>query len=65
MQLTMKAARVNAGLKQAEAAKEIGVSLSTIKNWESAKSFPKQPMIEKICEVYGVTYDTINFLPAS
>lgn len=59
--ISLKAARVNAGLNQAEAAERIGVSVSTIKNWESGKSFPNQPMIEKICELYGVSYDYIKF----
>lgn len=59
--ISLKAARVNAGLTQAESAERIGVSVSTIKNWEVGRSFPNQPMIEKICEVYGVSYDYIKF----
>lgn len=59
--ISLKAARVNAGLTQTESAKRIGVSVSTIKNWEAGKSFPNQPMIEKICEIYGVSYDYIKF----
>lgn len=59
--ISLKAARVNAGLTQAESAERIGVSVSTIKNWEVGKSFPNQPMIEKICEIYGVSYDYIKF----
>lgn len=61
MKVSLKAARVNAGFTQSEAAKKIGVSVSTIKNWESGVSFPKQPMIEKMCVLYGVPYDYINF----
>lgn len=59
--ISLKAARVNAGLTQTESAERIGVSVSTIKNWEAGKSFPNQPMIEKICEIYGVSYDYIKF----
>lgn len=59
--ISLKAARVNAGLTQAESAERIGVSVSTIKNWEVGRSFPNQPMIEKICEIYGVSYDYIKF----
>lgn len=59
--ISLKAARVNAGLTQAEVAKEIGVSIGTIKNWEARKSFPNQPKIEKLCELYGVSYDYIKF----
>ena len=59
--ITLQAARVNAGLTQQEAADEIGVGVSTLKNWECGKSFPNQPKIERLCEVYGVTYDQIFF----
>lgn len=65
MKVSLKALRINAGLTQTYAAGAIGVSVSTLKNWEAAKSFPTQPQIEKICELYGVNYDCINFLPAS
>ena len=61
MQMSMKAIRVNKNLKQKEAADAIGVSVSTLKNWEAGKSFPTQPMIDRICEVYGVPYDFIKF----
>ena len=59
--ITCKAARINAGLTQKEAAEKIGVSVSTIKNWETGKTYPKQPEIEKMCAAYNRTYDSINF----
>lgn len=59
--ITLKAARVNAGLTQVEAAKKIGVSLSTLKNWEAGNTFPKQPQIEAMCEIYGISYDALFF----
>lgn len=61
LQITLASARVNAGYSQEEASELIGVSLSTLKNWEAGVTFPKQPQIEKICEVYGVKYDNIRF----
>lgn len=60
-QITLKAARVNVELTQSAVAEKLGVSISTIKNWETGKTFPKQPMIEKLCELYGVAYDNIFF----
>lgn len=60
-QITLKAARVNAELTQAEAAQKIGVSVSTLKKWEKGVAFPRQPHIMKLCEVYGVGYDNIFF----
>lgn len=62
--INLYGARHNCRLSQAEAAKRIGVSVTTIKNWENQKSFPKQPHIEKICAVYGVEYDDLIFLPS-
>lgn len=59
--LTLKAARVNAGYTQQQVAKKTGYSLSTIRNWESGKTYPKQPAIEKLCNLYKVPYDYIEF----
>jgi len=59
--ITLAAARVNAGYTQEEVATILKVALSTIRNWESGRTLPKQPMIEKLCALYGVPYDYINF----
>jgi transcriptional regulator with XRE-family HTH domain len=61
--ITLSAARVNAGYSQKSAAEILGISNKTLCNWEKGKSFPDQPMIEKLCNLYGVTYDMINFAP--
>lgn len=61
--ITLSAARVNAGYSQKAAAKLLDISNKTLCNWEKGKSFPDQPMIEKLCNLYGVTYDMINFAP--
>ena len=61
MTITLKAARVNKGLTQPEAAKLIGVSKTTIINWERGKSFPDVKEIKKIEEVYGIGYNSIFF----
>lgn len=59
--ITLKAARVNANLSQQEAARRIGVAASTLRNWEAGKTFPNQPKIEKLCEVYGIPFDVLFF----
>lgn len=59
--ITLKAARVNAGYSQKGAALALEISNKTLCAWENGKSFPKQPMIEKMCALYGVSYDSINF----
>jgi len=60
--MSLKSARVNANLTQQQAADALGVAVSTLKNWEKGNTFPKQPMIEKLCELYKVNYDQVNFL---
>ena len=64
MQLTMRAARMNKGLTQEEASKEIKVSLATLRNYESGKSFPNVPVIRRIEKVYDVAYSDLIFLPS-
>ena len=63
--MTLKAARVNQNLNQVEAAKEIGVSVSTLQNWEKRKCCPSVKYIARITEVYRVTYDDLIFLPVN
>ena len=63
MPITLRAARVNKGLTQIEAGKLLGVSLYTVQNWESGKTFPDAMQILKIQDVYDVKYDDLIFLP--
>ena len=60
--ISLKAARVNAKMRQTDVALKLDVAVSTVRNWETGKTFPKQPVIEKLCELYGVSYDNIDFL---
>lgn len=59
--ISLKAARVNAKLSQQAAADLIGVAVSTLRNWEAGKTFPNKPKIDKICEVYGISFDVLFF----
>lgn len=63
IKIKLKAARINAGLLQKEVAKKLNVTPQTILHWENGKRFPKQPMIEKLCELYSVSYDDLDFTP--
>ena len=60
---TLKAARVNAGLKQKEVAKKLKVSNKTLSNWENGKAIPKADKIIMICNLYDMEYNDIIFLP--
>lgn len=61
MKVTLKAARINAGLTQSEAAKKLNVSKDSISNWERGKTFPDVPLLKKIESLYGVDYKDIIF----
>ena len=65
MKISLAAARVNAGLTQKEAAVMLNVSNKTLGSWENGTSFPNAQQIDKICELYVVSYDNINFLPTN
>ena len=62
MPITLKAARLNKGYDENEAARLIGISSDTLSNYERGKTFPDIPILKKIEEVYDVKYDDINFL---
>jgi len=62
MAITLKAARVNAGYTQEEAAKLLGVSEPTLVNYEKGRRFPDVRVIKRIEELYGVEYRDLIFL---
>ena len=63
MMLTLEAARRNANLTQAQAAKKLGVSKDTVGNWEARRSFPNALHILRIEQVYGIRFNNLLFLP--
>lgn len=60
MKITLKAARVNAGLDQSDVAREIGVNTVTVSNWETGKTKPSIDNFKKLCELYKCSPDIIN-----
>lgn len=62
-QITLKAARVNAGFSQGKAAELLGVDPSTLSKWERGISMPKANQIDALCSLYEVSYDMLIFLP--
>ncbi len=62
MAITLKAARVNAGLTQESAAEKMGISKDTISNWERGKTFPNAKYITIIEKTYNIEYTDIIFL---
>lgn len=62
MPITLKAARVNAGLTQKEAAKRLGISRGTLASYEMYKTKPDIEMAKRIAALYGIPVDSIIFL---
>ena len=62
MPITIKAARVNQNLTQAEAAKALKISLASLQNYEAVRRYPNVEIIKRIENVYGVEYKDIIFL---
>ena len=59
MKISMRSARVNAKLTQAEAARRIGVGRATLAAWEKGICFPSAPAYLAMCDLYGVGYRDI------
>lgn len=62
MKITLKAARVNVGMSQKEAAKRLGISKDTLYNYECGRTFPDVPIINKMQNLYNIGYNDIIFL---
>lgn len=61
LKISLKSCRVNAGFSIKEAAKNIGISENTLKNWESGKTSPTVENARKICNLYKIDYNNIAF----
>lgn len=62
LQITLAAARVNAGMTQDDVAKRLQVSKQTIINWEKGRTIPGIPEVEALARIYGIPQENI-FLP--
>lgn len=61
-QISLAAARVNAGLTQEDVAKALKVGKQTVVNWEKGISEPKMSQSRQLSELYKMPLDYI-FLP--
>lgn len=61
-QISLAAARVNAGLTQDDVAKALKVGKQTIVSWEKGNSEPKMSQSRQLSELYNMPLDYI-FLP--
>ena len=63
LKISLKSARVNAGYSQKQASAMLGVGNKTLSSWENGITVPKADKIDKICQLYNVSYDNLIFLP--
>lgn len=63
MPISLKAARVNCGLTQKEAAERLEISRNTLIKWENGNSSPRVDQLSSICRLYGLSADEILFCP--
>lgn len=61
IQISPAAARVNAGMNQETAAKEIGVTKATIVSWEKGTTKPNIDKAQKMADVYKIPLQFILF----
>lgn len=59
MKVSLKAARVNAKISQADAAERLGVSQSTLIRWENDGAVPIQAIM-KMCDLYACSIDDFS-----
>lgn len=59
LQITLTAARVNAGFSLVEVAKKMQKSKSTIINWEKGRTSMKIAEFEDLCDLYKIAKDYI------
>lgn len=62
MQISLKAARVNAGFTQSYVAKKLKKNKQTIVNWENGKTPIDMANFSILCSMYKISKDFI-FLP--
>ena len=63
MKITLEACRVNTGLTQKELADKLGVSMSTVSNWERGITEPSLSQLRIISELSTVPIGSI-FVPS-
>lgn len=61
MAITIKAARVNVGLTQENAAKELGITRQTLASYEAGRTSPDMELGKRMARLYKTTVDNLIF----
>lgn len=59
IQITLKAARVNANLTQTQAAAQLGVDRTTLQNYERGTTVPKWDVICRMQDLYKIPLEVL------
>lgn len=62
LKISLKAARVNAGLTLIEVAKMSNISVSALSSWENGQTEPKFSQAIRLSEIYNIPIDNIQIL---
>lgn len=62
MNISLKAARVNAGFRQADVAAKMHIDKATIVSWEKGRTAPRANQLKELSDLYDIPMDYI-FLP--
>ena len=60
--ISIKTARVHAEISLTAAAEELGVSTSTLVNYERGRKIPRVDTALKMAELYKVPFETLDFV---
>lgn len=63
LKISLKAARVNAGMTQAQAAKKCHVAIQSLNKWERGHVKPDFATLHLLSDIYGIPMENI-FLPS-
>lgn len=61
IQISIRSARVNAGLNMEEASKKLGVHVNTLRNWEKDSTNIEYHMAKKMAKLYNISDEFIFF----
>lgn len=61
-EISLKAARVNAGYTLEEVSDKIGISVTTLSKWENYVTFPTARQLKTLCGLYKQSMNDI-FIP--
>ena len=61
MKMSIKAARINAGLTQEDVLSKTGWARSTLRRWEQYKTLPSNEKRKQLCDLYGVPEQAVRW----